>query len=462
MQEQHQPHAQEAPQDAPDRGSPSVLSPQHSVLDAPPAIHIERVTKRFRSVTALRDVSLHIGTGEVFGLLGPNGAGKSTLLKLLLGFLHPDKGTIKLFGSTDLTRAHARIGYLAEKPRYHGNFTGREYLQVHAGLSGFNSKDARTVADHSLRVVGLTSTADRRISTYSKGMTQRLGLAMLLAASGGRPPDLLLLDEPSSGLDPEGQVEIRDFILDCKRQGSTVLMSSHQLTEVEQICTAAAVLRAGRLALYTRLDTPPMVHIGARPREGALEIAPHLIAYLRGLHPMATVRGGERDGEPLFVSLPTGKSVASAAAIKAAALRALLDARWDIMSVYVESKDLETLYLQAVKSKAAKEPRKKDTTDSDISDTTQTRRTQPLGPLPVRLASLNGASATPIPDPLSRGPSTSPLPAFDPDVEAQLSKSDETPLSIETSQQEAQSSALSTQSSTDAPVSIGTSQREES
>jgi ABC-2 type transport system ATP-binding protein len=263
-------------------------------------------------VAALRDLSLQIGRGEVFGLLGPNGAGKSTLLKLLLGFLYPDKGTIRLFGSTNLTRAHARLGYLPEKPRYHGNFTGREYLQMHAGLSGFNSKDSRIVAEHSLRAVELGPAADRRIRTYSKGMMQRLGLAVVLSASGGRPPELLMLDEPGSGLDPEGQSAVRDFILDCKGQGSTVLMCSHQLTEVERICTSVAVLRAGRLVLQTRLDVPPRVYIGARPRDGAMEIAPYLISYLRSLHALVSVQGGEKDGEPLFVSLPTGKSIAGA------------------------------------------------------------------------------------------------------------------------------------------------------
>lgn len=411
----------------------------------PPILSIEHVSKRFRNVAALRDVSLQIAPGEVFGLLGPNGAGKSTLIKLILGFLYPDKGAIKLFGSTNLTRGHARLGYLPEKPRYHSNFTGREYVQTQAGLSGFGSKDARAVADHSLQTVGLASAADRRISTYSKGMTQRLGLAVVLSASGGRPPDLLVLDEPASGLDPEGQISVRDFILDCKGQGSTVLLCSHQLTEVESICTVVAILRAGRLVMQTRLDVPPKVHIGATPRDGAREIAPHLISYLRSLHPLVSVQGGEKDGEPMLVSLPTGKNVAGAEAIKTAALRAMLDARWDIMSVYVESKDLETLYLQVVKpKKGAKEKKEVEATTVQAAEPSPAQVAEPLTlepvlartaePLPVRIASSNGASDVSG----QNGRSTAPLPALDPNIEAYIAKGEgesrDMPVAVSASQ----------------------------
>src|SRR5688500_7277188 len=144
-----------------------------STVSNTPVVSLDRVTKRFGSLVALRNVSLQIHRGDVYGLLGPNGAGKSTLLKLLLGFLYPDKGTIKLFGSSNLTRAHARLGYLPEKPRYHGNFTGREYLRFHGQLSGFSPADASRTADQALETLGLQSAANRRIKTYSKGMTQR-------------------------------------------------------------------------------------------------------------------------------------------------------------------------------------------------------------------------------------------------------------------------------------------------
>lgn len=319
----------------------------------PPAdstiVTVDRASKRFGSVPALRNVSLKIDRGDIFGLLGPNGAGKSTLLKLLLGFLQPDEGTIKLFGSDNLTRAHARIGYLPERATFHGNFSGREYLQFHARLLGTGAKDAHRLADRALEVSGLHDAGGRRIRTYSKGMRQRLGLAVALITPGDAPPELLILDEPASGLDPEGQVGVREAILDCKRRGSTVLLCSHQLTEVERICSRVGVLRAGRLVVQTHLDSNPRVNIVGTPREGALDITFHLIEYLKKLHPEVTTSGGTGENEPLIVSLPTGPSVPRSAAMKAAALRAMIDAQWDITSVFIEKKDLESLYLQAIR-----------------------------------------------------------------------------------------------------------------
>ncbi|MDQ3929828.1 MAG: ABC transporter ATP-binding protein [Chloroflexota bacterium] len=314
----------------------------------PTIVGIERVSKSYKNIYALRNISLIITQGEIFGLLGPNGAGKSTLLKLLLGFLRPDDGRITVFGSTNLGRAHSRIGYLPERPAYHGNFTGREYLHLHAKLSGFDGKGARLVASRALEAMQLGEAADRRIRTYSKGMRQRLGLAVAVMSAGGRPPDFLVLDEPSGSLAPEGQVAVREIILECRQAGSTILLCSHQLTEVERVCTTVGILRAGRLVAHTRLDGGSRVNITGVPRAGALEIAPHLVEYLKNLHPTVWVKGGKGEQEPMAVSLPTGPEVPNSAAIKAAAIRAMLDAHWDITSVYIEHKDLESIYLQAI------------------------------------------------------------------------------------------------------------------
>jgi ABC-2 type transport system ATP-binding protein len=325
----------------------------------PPVVQIERVSKQFRGVAALRSVSLNIGRGEIFGLLGPNGAGKSTLLKLLLGFLHSDSGSIKLFGSTDLTRSHARIGYLPEQPRYHGNFSGREYVEFQARLAGLSTRDARAITSRALKRVGLEEAANRRIRTYSKGMKQRLGLAVAVYASGDSPPELLVLDEPASGLAPEGQTAVREVLLDSNRLGSTILLCSHQLTEVERICSQVGILRGGRLVALTRLDDQSRAVIVAAPRPRALELAAFLIEYLRNLHPAVIVKGGLAEGERLMVSLPTGDDVPHAAAMKAAAIKAIVDARWDIISLHVEDRDLESIYLQAVR------PPRKDAATSD-------------------------------------------------------------------------------------------------
>ncbi len=377
-----------------------------SVLE-PPIISIEQVGKRFNNVVALREVSLVIERGEMFGLLGPNGAGKSTLLKLLLGFLRPDEGGIRLFGSTDLTRAHARLGYLPERPRYHGNFTGREYLRFHAGLEGLEG-NAKRAADGVLEAVGLGGAANRRIKTYSKGMLQRLGLAVALLNGKGEPPELLVLDEPASGLDPEGQVAIRDLILDCKRRGSTVLLCSHQLTEVERICSHVGVLRGGRLVTKAYLAGSQRVNITGVPRNGAVEIASYLIEYLRKLDPGVRITGGQSESDPLHVSLPTGDDASRAAAIKAAALKAMIDGRWDITSVHIESKELETLYLQAVQPPVPAPEKSADgaTPPASISLSAPTQEAHVE-------SSRNGQEATSV----SSGPHTTPLPLLPADVE---------------------------------------------
>jgi ABC-2 type transport system ATP-binding protein len=439
------------PSDAEAETLRSLTLAQPASAPSKPVVEIERVSKQFRGVQALRGVSFNIERGEIFGLLGPNGAGKSTLLKLLMGFLEPDSGSVRLFGSDDLTKAHAHIGYLPEQPRYHLNFSGREYLEFQCRLAGLRSPDAHTVAARALKMVGIEEAANRRIRTYSKGMRQRLGLAVAVCVGGDSPPELLVLDEPASGLAPEGQVAVREVLLECRRQGSTILLCSHQLTEVERICSRVGILRAGRLVTLAPLHDESRVLIVASPRPRALEVAPALIQYLEELHPSVAIKGGEREDEPLMVSLPTGSSVPHAAALKAAAIRAIVDGLWDITSVHVEHRDLETIYLQAVRppskssddngspaaiaasdEPAALEPvaLSPEATPggaaAQASDTPATEEPPPvaavqdnwpvaLPPLPVRPLSSNGASssagATTQDGTKARtGPSTSPLP----------------------------------------------------
>ncbi|HYP18545.1 MAG TPA: ATP-binding cassette domain-containing protein, partial [Chloroflexia bacterium] len=236
-----------------------------------------------------------------------------------------------------------------EQPSYHGNFSGREYVQFQARLTGLSARDAKTMAARALKRVGLEEAANRRIRTYSKGMKQRLGLAVAVYACGDTPPELLVLDEPASGLAPEGQVAVREVLLDCNRLGSTILLCSHQLTEVERICSQVGILRGGRLVALTRLDDQSRAVIVAAPRPRALELSTFLIEYLRNLHPAVLVKGGLVEDERLYVSLPTGDDVPHAAAMKAAAIKAMVDARWDILSLHVENRDLESIYLQAVR-----------------------------------------------------------------------------------------------------------------
>ena len=199
---------------------------------------------------ALAGLDLTVQPGEVFGLLGPNGSGKSTTIKLLLGLLHPSGGTVRVLGRppTDLA-AKAHIGYLPEVTHLHTFLTPRETLRYYARLFGFDARTCRDRTEALLEMVDLRAAADRPIGEFSKGMARRVGLAQALVNN----PDLLILDEPTSGLDPVACREVKDLVRLLARAGKTVLMSSHLLADVEDVCDRVAILHAGRLQAEGRV-----------------------------------------------------------------------------------------------------------------------------------------------------------------------------------------------------------------
>ena len=215
-------------------------------------INYSGVTKRYNSwprgnkVLALDDFSLQIEQGEVFGFLGPNGAGKSTALKILLNFVYPSSGTVSLMGRSVSDR-HARrlVGYLPENPYFYDYLSAKEILWFGAKASGLQKHEIHDRTDMLLDKMGLKASCDRPLRTYSKGMVQRAGLALALIHN----PDVIVLDEPMSGLDPIGRKLVGDLILELKAQGKTVFFSSHILTDVERFCDRAGILVAGRLRL---------------------------------------------------------------------------------------------------------------------------------------------------------------------------------------------------------------------
>jgi ABC-2 type transport system ATP-binding protein len=192
----------------------------------------------------LEPLDLRIPRGEVAGLLGPNGAGKTTALKLLTGLLRPTRGEAWLLGESiagDASRR--RMGFLPERPYFYDHLTGPEYLEFVGRLSGLHAAEARSRARHWMGRVGLGEKARLELKKYSKGMLQRLGLAAALI----HEPELLILDEPMSGLDPFGRRDVRDLILEQKARGVSVLFSSHILPDVEMLCDRVAILKEGRL-----------------------------------------------------------------------------------------------------------------------------------------------------------------------------------------------------------------------
>ena len=204
-----------------------------------------------RKYWILRDLSMSIREGEVFGFIGTNGAGKTTTIKLALGLIFPDTGSIRLFGR-DISEIglRSRVGFLPENPYLYDYLTGREFLDFHARLFGLSAADRRTRVTELLKRVGLGNRGDRQLRLYSKGMLQRIGLAQALV----NDPELVILDEPMSGLDPIGRREVRDIILDLKARGRTVFFSTHILSDTEMICDRVGILVKGSLRTVGTID----------------------------------------------------------------------------------------------------------------------------------------------------------------------------------------------------------------
>src|SRR5689334_22735542 len=203
-----------------------------------PAIELNGVVKRFGRTAALAGLDLDVGRGELVGLLGPNGAGKTTTVKLLLGLVRPTSGTGAVLGAPlGDRRARARIGYLPELFRYQPWLTAREVLGLHAELGRVARPIRHDAIERALERVGLHERAGDRVGGFSKGMQQRLGLAVALLGE----PELILLDEPTSALDPVGRTDVRAIVRDARDRGATVILNSHLLSEVEQVCDRVAI-----------------------------------------------------------------------------------------------------------------------------------------------------------------------------------------------------------------------------
>ncbi len=221
------------------------------------AIAFRGVRKAFRGhlgigrVVAVDGLDLVVRPGEVFGLLGPNGAGKTTTIKMLTGLVQPDAGKIRLFGKPPSDpAARAAIGFLPENPYFYTYLTAAEFLDFYARLRGLGATARREMVPRMLQRVGLAEKATTPLGKFSKGMVQRLGLAQAIQ----HDPELVILDEPMSGLDPIGRRDVRDLILELRRAGKTVFFSSHILQDAELICDRVAILDRGRVITSGRLD----------------------------------------------------------------------------------------------------------------------------------------------------------------------------------------------------------------
>lgn len=222
------------------------------------AIVIEHLTKTFtpmwpwqKASTVLTDVSLRVRQGEIFGFLGHNGAGKTTTMKILLGLLRATSGKVELLGApAGEVDAHARIGYLPESPYFYDYLTAEEFLTFYGKLAKLSAGAIRSRVPELLKRVGLDEARHRQLRKFSKGMLQRIGLAQAMV----HDPELIILDEPMSGLDPMGRKEVRDLILSLRDQGKTVFFSTHILSDVEMICDSVGILARGRMLSQGRVE----------------------------------------------------------------------------------------------------------------------------------------------------------------------------------------------------------------
>ncbi|HEY1083695.1 MAG TPA: ABC transporter ATP-binding protein [Prosthecobacter sp.] len=265
----------------------------------PPAVTVENLTKVFKAglgkkaFVAVRDLSLEVQSGEVYGLIGPNGSGKSTTMKAILGLLAPTRGKTTVFGRSSTEVASRReVGFLPENPYFYKHLNGLETLLFYGRLCSMGGKELKDRAREMLALTGLEDAADRRVAGYSKGMLQRLGLAQALL----HRPRLMVLDEPTAGVDPAGSRKIRDLILSFKDQGITVLVTSHLLEQMQEVCDRVGIMAQGRMMREGRLDQ--LIAVENQTELVLADASPELLAEISRLVEQSGKARLVRSGHP--------------------------------------------------------------------------------------------------------------------------------------------------------------------
>lgn len=251
---------------------------------SPPAVTVENLTKVFKAglgkqaFVAVRDLSLTVKPGEVYGLIGPNGSGKSTTMKAILGLLSPTQGKTTIFGKSS-TEVESRrdVGFLPENPYFYKHLNGLETLLFYGRLCSMSGRDLKDKAREMLALTGLEDAADRRVSGYSKGMLQRLGLAQALL----HQPRLIVLDEPTAGVDPAGSRKIRDLIMGFKERGITVLVTSHLLEQMQEVCDRVGIMAHGKMMREGRVED--LIAVENETELVLADASPALLAEIKAL-----------------------------------------------------------------------------------------------------------------------------------------------------------------------------------
>ncbi len=303
-----------------------------------PAVEVVNFRKVYGSLVAVENVSFTMYRGEAFGFLGPNGAGKSTTVKALTGLIAPTAGTIRVLGSpVQNVSIRRRVGYLPELPAFHRWLKAREFLEFHGRLYGLSGLLLKKRCQEVLALVGLTGREQQKLGTFSKGMLQRIGLAQALI----NQPDLLILDELVTGLDPVGQRDMREILLQLKSNGVSIFLNSHQLAEVEMLCDRVAIINQGRILKtgtpQELLNTPTTleVRVDSVTEQMLLSISDHALI----------LRHDAGDPRTLLLQIEDEEQVADIAAIiqaSGARLYALIPRRESLEQIFFHAIDAST------------------------------------------------------------------------------------------------------------------------
>ncbi len=294
-------------------------------------IEVSNLTKTYNDFTAVNNISFHVKKGEIFGFLGPNGAGKTTTIKAMLDLLHADQGTIHLSGID--VRKHGKeakkhVGYMPEKVAFYDNLTALQNLEFYAEIKHVSKEECPSL----IKEFGLADAGKKRVGTFSKGMVQRLGMARAIL---GNPP-ILILDEPSGGLDPRGVVQIRDKIREMKKKGTTIFVSSHILSEIQEICDRVGIINKGILVAQDTVD-------GLRKK---LSLKPQLTVIVDSLSTKIENAVRNLPGVDRVTAQQNTLEIICDGALKAKVILAITNAGGSIQNLQTKEPTLEEVFMR--------------------------------------------------------------------------------------------------------------------
>lgn len=310
------------------------------------AIETSGLTKRYGNLTAVNKLNLKVKADTVHGFLGPNGAGKTTTIKILVGLLKPDSGSVMVLGKElgwDKPDIRLKIGYMPELPKFPKHLKGRELLEIYGKMYGMTEQDRREQIPRLLEKAGLKGRENDLLGKYSKGMQQRLGMAQALL----NEPELIILDEPTIGLDPVGMVEVRELVKEIVKEGVTVFLSSHLLNEVQQVCSHVTIINKGEsIASGTLEEISALV---AGPVMIEVEVDKLSDKVIKKVESLPFVVGVSKKDKWLYIKMNTNEDVRSKVS------QAITAGGGNVISMNLKGRTLEDAFMQLITGRLEKE-----------------------------------------------------------------------------------------------------------